>query len=149
MDKDQASFIDRIYGAALEPHLWHELLPDIMDWLDCFAADMSVIRHGQGIVANVSVTPDPTVLPEYIEYYWAINPRVEFGAAARVGQILSDRDIPLERRKRSEYYQEYVPRHRLGDYMGALMRNDRDGMAYVGFLLPADAGPQRISSSSA
>lgn len=140
MDKDLASFIDRIYEAALEPHQWNELLPDIVKWLDCLAADMSVVHHGQGIVANVSVNPDPTVLPEYLEYYWAINPRVELGATARVGQIMSDRDIPLDQRRQSEYYQEYLPRHRLGDYMGMPMRNDPEGLAYIGFLLAGDAG---------
>lgn len=34
--------------------------------------------------------PISTVLPEYVDYYWAINPWVENGAAARVGQILLD-----------------------------------------------------------
>ena len=108
------SFLDLLYGAAVEPELWVPVMERFADMLGGSGAWLSRISvadgSGSGIVARI----DPDSAKAYDQYYGSINPfSNEADPAAYMAgwtpTILTDEAwLPRDQLARNEYYNDFM-----------------------------------------
>ncbi|MCL4837397.1 MAG: helix-turn-helix transcriptional regulator [Thermoanaerobaculia bacterium] len=120
--------VERIYAAALEPHLWSELLLRIAHAVSSPGAVLQVQATATGEVLFAAAGGiEEAILRDYTEHWAAGDPRLAVGFPRRVGQTLSaEEHIDARTFRRSAIYNEFLGPLGLGATLGAIVHADRE-----------------------
>lgn len=137
------SVLTAIYETALDPDPWNDVLCKIADF--CGGANSALVYDYRQCGFSGVVTPraDPTIVSEYRQHWWSLNPIID--TRTRVGVVRSLDDCGREAYFASAFHNEYWRRTGLGaERLAANVIND--GRSHCCLILQASVRHDEFAS---
>lgn len=138
-ERDVRRIVGRVYAAAYDQSLWQACFDDLAAFMGATTAGF-VCASPQSSRTAVSLFTnlEEAAFEDYV-YFSDKNVFVQRAERIAPGQIFTDRIVPREELRRTEYYNDYLRRYDIATGMGAcLLRGDVD--AFVSFNRPEGQG---------
>lgn len=137
------AIVERIHKAALEPHLWSDVISDIARLSGAHTGIFYEVDRTRGQSAILgALNIDPDAAQDYERHYCTVDPWQQHATRSQTGRLnLTHEFISDAEFQRSEFYQDYLRRSGIFYAMGGTVTRDADHMAVFGVQRGLGRGP--------
>lgn len=126
----RSKIISSAYEAAMQPDGWQQLVDVVCTELNCRNVGIESAHHRSSHCEVILAREfDPTLLAEYTEEHFAINPRVGLAKRMQVGQLVHDRLLGEEIIVSTRSYYDWLERMECPHFAGAKLCDNESSLS--------------------